>query len=570
MRLSRSFGKTLREDPADADTDSHRLLIKAGFLGQVISGVFNYLPLAFRSLKKIEAIVREEMDNVGGQELFLSTLQPEDLWIKSGRLSAFGPTLFRLKDRRNRNLVLGPTHEEVITDLVKNHIQSYRDLPVTLYQIQTKLRDEARPRAGLIRVREFAMKDAYSFHSTQDDLDKHYEELVKAYHNIFRRCGLDVIAVEADSGAIGGKDSQEFILLTDTGEDEIIICDSCNYAANIEKAESILEFDQNDQILESRTEISTPNISSIDHLSNFLDTPKSNILKTVVYITEGQLILVAIRGDLTVNEVKLSNYLNSSDLRIASDEEMVDKGLEKGFISPVGLDKFRVVGDTSIVPVSNFIAGANKTDAHYKNVNFPIDFEVDEIIDLNRVQAGQDCIKCGSQLKIQRGIEVGHVFKLGTTFTEPMEAFFLDNDGVKKPVLMGCYGIGIGRLLGAAIESHNDSKGIIFPQTISPADVILIGLNQNDDTVLLATESLYSDLVNNNVDILYDDRSETAGVKFSDADLIGIPVRITVSSRTLKNGNSVELKYREDDNEKAVNLPLSDIDKIKEMIYRQG
>tara|TARA_B100000686_G_scaffold353496_1_gene459361 strand:+ start:1113 stop:2813 length:1701 start_codon:yes stop_codon:yes gene_type:complete len=565
MRISQSFGKTLREDPADADTNSHRLLIKAGFINQLVSGVYSYLPLALRSLKKIETIVREEMNFAGAQEVLLPTLQPEDIWEKSGRLGAFGETLFRLKDRRDRDLVLGPTHEEVITELVKGHIRSYRDLPVNLYQIQTKLRDEARPRAGLIRVREFAMKDAYSFHSNQEDLDKTYDRMVSAYQSIFSRCGLDVRAVDADSGAIGGKDSQEFILLTETGEDEIILCGSCDYAANREKARSNIE-NIIDDTKDGLKEVNTPGIKTIDALSKEFHVPKTRILKSVAYVADGALILVMIRGDLDVNETKLVNYLGAQNIHIATDDELREEGLIPGFISPVGLEGVRVIADHSAIQNIDVIVGANRENYHYTGARHGSDFTISESVDLNRVQEGHECIDCGDKLIIRRGVEVGHVFKLGTKFSETFGATFLDNDGIEKPMIMGCYGIGIGRILGATVESNHDDKGIIFPKAISPAQVIIIALNTDDAAVNAAANLLYETLMEQGVEVILDDRDESPGVKFADADLIGIPVRATISARSIKNGNTVEIKNRIDANDQLIYLPLDDMQKIIEAV----
>ncbi|MBI4236045.1 MAG: proline--tRNA ligase [Chloroflexi bacterium] len=544
MRFTQLFGKTLREDPAEADTASHRLLLRAGLIHQVAAGVYSYLPLALRSLRKIEAVIREEMNAAGGQEVLLPVLQPEELWQKSGRAAAFGPTLFRLKDRRDRPLVLGPTHEEVVTDLVHRNVRSYRDLPLCLYQIQTKLRDEARPRAGLIRVREFAMKDAYSFHADDEDLDRGYQRMVQAYRNIFARCGLEAVAVDADSGAIGGKDSQEFMLLAESGEDEIVLCRACGYAANVEKAQARIP-PVPPEVPLPLEEVSTPGIITIADLARFLGIPEAKTLKAVFYACDGQVVFVTIRGDLEVNEVKLKNTLRCAELRLATDQEVRAAGLVAGYASPIGLRGVRRVADYSITSGANFVVGANRPDTHLRNASYPRDFQVEDIRDIAKAQPGHGCPRCGAPLAVARGIEVGHVFKLGTAFSTPFDATFLNRDGVEKPIIMGCYGIGVGRLLGAAIESHHDEKGILFPPALAPFPVHLVALNQERSDVRDAAESVYVGLQAAGVEVLYDDREESAGVKFNDADLLGMPVRVTVSPRTLREGK-VELKRRAD------------------------
>lgn len=558
MRFSQLFGKTLRDDPADADTAGHRLLVRAGLISQVAAGVYSYLPLALRSLRKIEQIIREEMDAAGGQEVLLPTLQPQDLWERSGRAASMGSTLFHLKDRRDRPLVLGPTHEEVVTDLVKRNVHSYRDLPLNLYQIQTKLRDEQRPRAGLIRVREFTMKDAYSFHADEEDLDRTYQRMVQTYRNIFSRCGLDVIVVEADSGAIGGKDSQEFILLADSGEDEIILCRSCGYAANMEKAESQIPEIPIEAPL-SLEKVATPGVSTIPDLSNFLHVQEAQTLKVVLYVCDGEMLLVTLRGDLEVNEVKLTNALRCTELRLATDEEVRAAGLVPGFASAVGVQGIRRIADRSISSGSNFVVGGNEPDVHLRNANYSRDFEVDEVIDIAKAQAGHGCLRCGHDLEINHGIEVGHVFKLGTSYSESFGANFLDQEGAENPIIMGCYGIGVGRLLGAAIESNHDEAGIIFPPAIAPQQVYLVALNIDRDEVRTAADRVYADLQSAGVEVIYDDRGESAGVKFSDADLLGIPVRVTVSPRTLRDGENAEIKRRSDDSDKAQQVSLPDV-----------
>ena len=542
MRWSKLFGKTLREEPAEAELASHRLMLKAGMIYQVSSGVYSYLPLAWRSLRKIEHIIRDEMDAAGGQELRMSVLQPRELWQESGRDEALGAEMFRLEDRRERALVLAPTHEELLTNMVKANVHSYRDLPVILYQMQTKFRDELRPRGGLIRVREFDMKDAYSFDADEEGLDLSYQAMVQAYKNIYARCGLSAIMVEADSGAIGGKDSQEFILLADAGEDTVILCSQCDYAANAEKA-AFTKSPQPQEAPLPPEEVHTPNIRTIEELAKFLDIPTSKTLKAVFYAADGEVVFVAIRGDLEVNEVKLRNALQANDLRLATSEEVQRAGLVAGSASPVGLTGVKTVADDSIHLGSNFVVGANKEDHHLRNANHPRDFQADIVTDIALAQDGHTCPKCDSSLKVGRGIEVGHVFKLGTRYSEVLGANFPDRNGYHQPIIMGCYGIGVGRLLAAAIEQHHDDSGVIFPAAIAPYHVCLTALNLDDAQVVEAAESLYKELSSADIQVLYDDRLESPGVKFNDADLLGLPVRLVVSARNLRQ-NVVEVKRR--------------------------
>ena len=553
MRFSRMVSKTLRDDPPDAETASHRLMLRAGLIHQVAAGVYSYLPMALRSLRKIESIIREEMDAAGGQELMMPALQPQELWEQTGRKKAFGDNMFALNDRHGRNLVLAPTHEEVVTNLVKANVQSYRDLPQILYQIQTKFRDEARPRAGLVRVREFDMKDAYSFNADEDSLDESYQAMAEAYQNIFRRCGLPVLMAEADSGAIGGKDSHEFLLATDTGEDTVITCESCSYTANAEKAASTIPklLSEQEQCLE---EVATPGIKTIAALAKFLSVHESKTLKAVFYIADGEPVFVTIRGDLEVNETKLKNALHATDLRMADGEEARSAGLVAGSASPIGLNDIKIVVDLSVTNGNNFIAGANKPDVHYKGANYPRDFEADTVADISLAQPGQLCPLCGQTLESTKGIEVGHIFKLGTFFSESLGADFLDAEGQQHPVMMGCYGIGVGRLLAAAVEQNNDENGIVFPAPIAPYQIHMIALNINDNEVSEVAEKLYRDLELAGIEVLFDDREDAAaGVKFNDADLIGLPVRLVVSPRNLKDGK-VEIKGRTDSESGSVAL----------------
>ena len=551
MRFSRLVSKTLRSDPPEAETASHRLMLKAGLIQQLASGIYSYLPLAWRAIRKIETVIREEMDAAGGQELMMPALQPMELWEHTGRRSAFGDNLFSLEDRRGRPMVLAPTHEEVVTSIVKANVQSYRDLPLILYQIQTKFRDEPRPRAGLVRVREFDMKDAYSFNADEDSLDQSYQAMAQAYRNIYRRCELPVLMAEADSGAIGGKDSHEFILATATGEDTVITCPSCSYTANAEKAVAGLTKSETEpaQPLE---EVSTPGIKTIAGLAEFLNISEDKTIKAVFYFAEGEVVLVSVRGDLEVNEVKLKNALHVSELRLATDEEVAGAGLVAGSASAVGLQGIKRIADNSIANGANFVVGANKPDTHLTGANYPRDFEVDILTDIALVQPGQICLQCGHVLESTRGVEVGHIFKLGTFFSESMGALYLDDEGEQRPIMMGCYGIGVGRLLAAAIEQNHDEKGLVFPEPIAPYQVHLVGLNLTDEEVAASADKLYSQLWEQGFETLYDDRADqAAGVKFNDADLIGLPVRLVISPRNLKN-NVVEVKGRKDSEAETV------------------
>ena len=542
MRVSQLLTKTLREVPAEADTISHQLLLRAGMMQQVATGVYAYLPLCWRSLRKLEQIVREEFDRIGGQELMMPALQPQELWEKSGRYEAFGQNLFSITDRRERHMVLGPTHEEVTTELVRRQVKSYRDLPQLLYQIQTKFRDEPRPRGGLLRVREFDMMDLYSFDSDWEGLDVSYQKVKQAYQEIYDRCGLPTMVVEADSGAIGGKDSQEFMAITETGEDQVIHCASCKYAANLEKAQSVKPKVPHETPLPLE-EVSTPGMKSIEEVSGFLKVPKSQTLKAVFYSADGRVVFVAIRGDLEVNEIKLKNALKCADLRLATEAEVAGAGLVAGSASPLGLRGVKTVADDSVTEGINFVAGANRPDYHVKNVNYPRDFKVDLMLDIASAQPGQGCPKCGQSLSITRGIEVGHIFKLGTMFAEKLGAYFLDQNGEQKPIVMGSYGIGIGRLLATVIERDHDDKGIVWPVSLAPYHVYLCALGMDKPEVVAASEKLYGDLQSKGVEVLFDDRTESAGVRFNDADLLGMPLRVVVSQRTLKS-QSAEVKWR--------------------------
>jgi prolyl-tRNA synthetase len=511
-------------------------------INQLAAGIYSYLPLGWRALRKIEDIIRDEMDKAGGQEVHLPVLQPLEMWQHSGRHQALDKVLFTLYDRRERPLALGPTHEEVVTQLAGRYVKSYRDLPLLLYQIQTKFRDEPRPRGGLIRVREFHMKDLYSFDADEAGLDVSYQKMATAYQNIYDRCGLPVMLVEADSGAIGGKDSREFMAVAENGEDEIIYCPACHYAANAEKAVGVKEKIDGGKPLPV-TEVATPGAATIEEVAGFLKVPASHTLKAVFYIADGTLVFGVIRGDLAVNEIKLKNQLRATDIRLATEAEVTAAGIVAGAASPVGLKGFKVIADDSVTSGDNFVAGGNKPATHLKNVNYPRDFQADIVADIAAVRAGDKCTKCGGTLASVRGIEVGHIFKLGTTYSSRFEADFIDEKGEKRPTVMGCYGLGLSRLLAAVIEHNHDDKGIIWPASLAPYQVYLCALYKEGSKVTEVAEKLYNNLLAADIEVLYDDREESPGVKFNDADLLGIPFRVTISPRTLEK-NGVELKLR--------------------------
>ena len=547
MRWSKLFGKMKREDPHGAELACHRLMLRADFIYQVASGIFIYTPIGWRALRKIEKIIREEMDAAGAQELRMSVLQPRELWQQTGRDEAYGQGMFRLRDRNGRQMVQAPTHEELLTMMVKTNVNSYRDLPFILYQIQTKFRDEARPRGGLLRAREFDMKDSYSFDKDQRGLDASYDSMRQAYHRIFPRCGLHVITAEADSGAIGGRDSEEFILVADSGEDTVMVCETCGYSANAEKAVFVKPrlLSEEQKPLER---VHTPGLRTIDDLAQFLGVPASKTLKAVFYVADGDVVFATIRGDLEVNEVKLRNALDGApDLRLATPAEVRDAGLVAGSASPVGLPSdIRIVADDSVTRGENFAVGANREDYHLLNANYGRDFKADMLTDIALAKESYDCGKCGWALRSMRGIEVGHIFKLGTKYSESLGAFFVNENGAQEPIVMGCYGIGVGRLLAAAVEQNHDETGMALPPSIAPFEVLLTALNVRDAAVAEQAVTLYDEMRCAGLDVLFDDREESAGVKFNDADVLGLPVQIVVSPRNLRNGK-VELKARSGD-----------------------
>lgn len=551
MKMSKLFVQTLREFPADAEVVSHKLLVRAGYIRKLASGVYNYLPLMWRVLRKIENIVREEMDNAGAQELLMPFVQPQELWEESGRWEVYGKELMRLKDRHDRGMCLGPTHEEVITAIARDGLKSYKQLPVNLYQIQSKFRDEIRPRFGLLRGREFIMKDAYSFDVDEAGLDKEYENMAKAYKKIFERCGLETKVVQSDTGAIGGSVSHEFMVIidTDAGENDVFYCEKCDYAANSDHAVSVLPETAVDGGFLKAEVIDTPNTKSIEELSEFLKIQPSVILKTLVYIADKKPVLVLIRGDKAVEETKLKNALTVNELRIASageiEELMIQHGFnaEAGFIGPIGVSGLRILADETVKKLRNFVVGCNQKDKHLVGANFGTEIaEIKEFFDVRLVEKGDFCTECGASLNVTQGIEVGNIFKLGTKYSKSMNAVFTDVDGKEKPYIMGCYGIGITRTAAAAIEKYHDENGIIWPVSIAPYHVIVVPVNIKDELQMKVAQEIYEKLLSQGVEVVIDDRDERAGVKFKDADLIGFPYRITVG-KTIQEG-LVEFKTR--------------------------
>ena len=551
MKMSNLFVQTLRENPADAEVVSHQLLIRAGFISKLTSGVYSYLPLMWKVLKKVENIVREEMDAAGAQELLMPIIQPKELWEESGRWEVYGKELMRLRDRHDRELALGPTHEEIITSIAREGIRSYRQLPVNLYQIQNKYRDEIRPRFGLLRGREFIMKDAYSFDSSEEGLDKSYEIMAEAYKKIFLKCGLETRMVRSDSGAIGGSVSHEFMVLTqtDSGENDVLYCDKCEYAANSNHAESGMHAAKTDGGFDCVQKIHTPNTKTIEELSKFLNIVDTIICKTLVYIADSKPVLALIRGDQSVEETKLKNALGANEIRIASNEEikelMAKNGFcaEAGFIGPKGIKNVKVVADKSVVELKNFVVGINETDMHLVGANWSTDVEMPEMTaDIRLSKAGDLCPECSGKLLITKGIEVGNIFKLGTKYSAAMNATYTDENGKEKPFIMGCYGIGVSRTVAAAIERYHDEFGIKWPTEIAPFHVVVVPVNVKDELQWNVANELYNELKAAGIEVVLDDRADRAGVKFKDADLIGFPVRITVG-KTIAEGN-VELKER--------------------------
>lgn len=557
MRFSKYFIPTYKEMPADAEVVSHQLMLRAGMIRKLTSGIYTYLPAGLRSIKKVENIIREEMNRAGAIELLMPAVQPGELWQESGRWDYYGTELLRFRDRHNRDVCFGPTHEEVITDLVRREIQSYKQLPINLYQIQTKFRDEIRPRFGLMRGREFIMKDAYSFDVDEDGANRSYEIMYDAYTRIFQRCGLRFRAVEADSGAIGGSYSHEFMVLAETGEDQMVNCARCHYAANLERAEVPAVASPSDtqtENMKALEEVDTPDIKTVEELTSFLNISPAHLIKTLIFVSDEEIVAALVRGDHEINEVKLKNLLGAQAIELADVERVeLTTGAPMGFAGPVGLN-VRMVADHAVKGMANFVTGGNRKDLHLRNVNIGRDFEIDAFADLRMISPRDTCPKCGGNIQFGRGIEVGHVFKLGTKYSEALNALFLDAHGSEKPIIMGCYGIGVGRTLAAAIEQNNDKDGPIFPIPISPFEVIVLPLQMHEARVRKTAEKIYAELLAHGIDILFDERDERPGVKFNDADLLGIPIQVIVGLRRVQT-DEIEIKFRADS--KRVHVPVS-------------
>ena len=538
MRWTQYFLNTVRETPADADVISQKLMMRSGMIRKVAAGIYTYLPLGLRSIRKMEAIVRAEMNRAGAVELLMPAIQPAELWMESGRWQQYGKELLRIRDRHDRDFVFGPTHEEVITDVVRDSISSYRQLPINLYQIQTKFRDEVRPRFGLMRGREFVMKDAYSFHASKESLDGTYDRMRDAYTAIFRRCALDHVPVEADTGNIGGSASHEFMVLAQSGEDAVVRCNSCGYGANLEKATSSF-FDAAPSVEgdpEAVEEIDTPGTETIDDVGRFLGIVTSRLVKTLVFETENGPVMVLMRGDRAANEIKIRNFLGVQQLEMLGDAKFEDVvGGPIGYCGPVRAKSIRIVADSALQSMKSWIVGANRKGAHLRNASPGRDFQISRFADFTRVNEGDPCGRCGNPLEISRGIEVGHIFKLGTKYSTAMNCVYLDENGERQPMIMGCYGLGVGRTVAAAVEQSHDDNGIIWPIPIAPFEVVVTSVGK-DEAVLRAAEEIYLKLLAARIDVLFDDRDERPGVKFKDADLIGFPLRVTVGQKSLANG----------------------------------
>ncbi|MBI3599628.1 MAG: proline--tRNA ligase [Nitrospinae bacterium] len=576
MRFTKLFLPTLKEAPSDAEVISHKLMIRAGMIRRLAAGIYDLLPLGLMAVRKVENIIREELNKAGAQEVLLPSIQPAELWQESGRWEMYGKELLRIKDRHQRDFCYGPTHEEVITDLVRREVRSYRQLPLNLYQIQTKFRDEIRPRFGVMRCREFTMKDGYSFDTDEKGAEETYRKMYDAYSNIFRRCGLKFRAVEAETGQIGGSFSHEFMVLAESGEDSIAACEKCDYAANVEKAEVRSHADLSPKVsigergnegvgqgfslameeMKPMEVVSTPDKKSVEEVSEFLKVEKERIVKTLIFETENGIVAALVRGDHDVNETKLKNLLKCDVINLAGEKVVEDvTSASSGFAGPAGL-KLKIAADNAVIDMKNFVTGANLKDAHCINANTGRDFNIDVYGDIRMAKDGDICPKCNGALRIYRGIEVGHVFKLGTKYSKSLKAVYLDDNGKEKFMVMGCYGIGVGRTVAASIEQNHDDNGIIWPVPIAPFQIMILPLNMKNSDVVKNSEDVYHMLIVSGIEVLLDDRDERPGIKFKDADLIGIPIQIIVGEKNLKEGKA-EIKVRKDG--RRVIIPVSDI-----------
>ncbi|MFH1645450.1 MAG: proline--tRNA ligase [Candidatus Omnitrophota bacterium] len=554
MRYSKALIPTLKESPADAEAISHKLMVRAGLIRKLTSGAYSYLPLGNKVLNKVISIVREEMDSAGAQEILMPALHPAELWHETGRYEVMGDELVKFKDRTGREMVIGPTHEEVVTDIARREIHSYKDLPQILYQIQTKLRDEPRPRFGIIRSKEFIMKDAYSFHKDESSLDESYKNMFDTYHRIFKRCGLEVITVEADVGMMGGSESAEFMVLSESGEDMVVVC-KCGYRTSLAIAKCKSDMNAPAKSKTSKMkEVSTPGVSSIEKVSEFLKVSPERMIKTLIYVADDEPVAVVLRGDHDVNDTKLANVLKVSNLELA-DEVTIKKvtGGPLGFSGPCGLKAIKIIVDNDLLSVEDGVAGANKKDTHLINVLPGRDFDTSKTYDIRYITEKDSCPECGGSVELKRSMEVGHVFKLGTKYSHSMKALFLDSNGSQKEIIMGCYGIGINRIIAAAIEQSNDKDGIIWPESIAPYKVALLSVGKTDEKVSSACEKLYKELQDAGIEVLYDEREMSPGIKFKDADLIGIPYQLVIGAKSLAKGIA-EIKNRKTGERKEVSL----------------
>lgn len=537
---------TMKETPHDAEVVSHQLMMRSGMVRKLSAGLYTFLPLGLKVLRKVEAIIREEMNRYGAQELLMPVLQPAELWKKSGRWATMGPEMLRLKNRQERDFVLGPTHEEVITDLVSRELHSYKNLPSNFYQIQTKIRDEVRPRFGVMRAKEFIMKDAYSFHDNEKSLDRMYQHMAEAYHAIFARCGLKVVAVEADSGAMGGSGSAEFMVLADSGEDQVVFCDVCDYGANVETGLSAVADIQASPNIEPYQEVATFSVKTIEEVADFLQVAPNRLIKTLFYKADEELVCVLVRGSDQINEIKLKNHLGVEQLELANQTEVEGHvSTYIGFAGPIGLTDIRIIADPRVVQIEDGVTGANAVNKHIQHVSYVRgDYQINETVDLVVVQAGETCSRCEQgALSIKNGIEVGHIFKLGQKYSKALNAKYLDQNGKEQIMIMGCYGIGVSRTVAAVIEQSHDENGIVWPVAVAPFEVCIVPVKVDDQVAIKVAKDLYADLHQLGYDVLLDDRSERAGFKFKDADLIGFPVRVVVSEKLLAD-NCVEIKVR--------------------------